>query len=189
MTNRARLLDVARMVFAERGLDMEVGEIAQRANLSIGTLYRHFANRDELLRTVVFDVLHDSLEQFYTALGPIEDDPRASLLAFLSVGLRVQEDYGPLFAILRDPRLGDIFDQNEMQSFRDQFLALPLGILERGIKAGLFLHDLDQEIAATTIIGSISGVSDFLQARWPQETLALKLFRLHLVTVTGKTEE
>jgi AcrR family transcriptional regulator len=50
--NRDALLAVARDVFARDGLDASLAEIARSAGLAIGTLYRHFPTREELVRAV-----------------------------------------------------------------------------------------------------------------------------------------
>ena len=47
--NRDRLVEVAREVFKERGLDAPLDEIARRAGVGAGTLYRHFPTRETLL--------------------------------------------------------------------------------------------------------------------------------------------
>ena len=184
ISNRARIIEVALAVFAERGLDMEMGEIASRADLGIGTLYRHFANREDLLRAILTHTLNDTLAQFHAAAAETIDDPRAALLAFVLVGLRVQQQYGPIFAVMRDPRLRKIFDQTQAQTIRDQFLEVVLSILEGGIKAKLFRSDLDQEVVAATIMGSIMGVHDLFETRWSVEELAQKLVLLHLAMLT-----
>lgn len=50
--NRERLLDAARTGFEEVGPDLSLEEIARRADLGIGTLYRHFPTRDALVGAV-----------------------------------------------------------------------------------------------------------------------------------------
>ncbi len=47
--NRHRILEAAQDAFAERGLDVPLEEVAERAGVGIGTLYRHFATRDDLV--------------------------------------------------------------------------------------------------------------------------------------------
>jgi len=47
--NRARILDAARVVFAEQGLDASMSEVARRAGVGIATLYRRFPARDDLI--------------------------------------------------------------------------------------------------------------------------------------------
>ena len=84
--NRARILDVAQSVFAERGLDLEVSEIASRAHLGVGTLYRHFSNREDLLRAIVIRTVDDAVAQLRSAIAAA-DDPRAALQALVLIGL------------------------------------------------------------------------------------------------------
>jgi AcrR family transcriptional regulator len=55
--NRQRLLDAAAVVFAERGLEAGVEEIAHVAGVGIGTLYRRFPTKDALIRALVHDVM------------------------------------------------------------------------------------------------------------------------------------
>ncbi|MCL6739133.1 TetR/AcrR family transcriptional regulator [Streptomyces neyagawaensis] len=57
--NRAAILEAAGAVFAEQGCAVDVREIARRSGVGMGTLYRHFPTKDDLLATV--------LEQEYTA--------------------------------------------------------------------------------------------------------------------------
>jgi AcrR family transcriptional regulator len=49
----AAILDAAEEVFADEGLDARMEQIAAHAGVSVGTLYNHFADRDQLLRTLV----------------------------------------------------------------------------------------------------------------------------------------
>src|SRR5713226_8945397 len=53
--NAERLLAAAREVFAEQGPDAALEEIARRAGVGIGTLYRHYPNRDALVEAVFRD--------------------------------------------------------------------------------------------------------------------------------------
>jgi AcrR family transcriptional regulator len=58
--NRRNLLEAARRVFAERGSDAPLEEIARRADVGIGTLYRHFPTREALI-----DALFEEKAQAY----------------------------------------------------------------------------------------------------------------------------
>jgi AcrR family transcriptional regulator len=57
LRNHARILTAARDVFVERGPSAPLEEIASRAGVGIGTLYRRFADRGSLMRAVVLDAL------------------------------------------------------------------------------------------------------------------------------------
>jgi AcrR family transcriptional regulator len=61
--NRQHLLESAKSAFAEHGPDTSLEEIARQAGLGIGTLYRHFPNRDALLA----DVYRHALKQLADA--------------------------------------------------------------------------------------------------------------------------
>ena len=50
--NRDRLLEVAAQAFAEAGVDASLEDIAKRAGVGIGTLYRHFPTREHLVEVV-----------------------------------------------------------------------------------------------------------------------------------------
>jgi AcrR family transcriptional regulator len=51
--NLDRLLDVAEACFGERGLDCSIDEIARRAGVGHGTVFRRFATKDELVSAVL----------------------------------------------------------------------------------------------------------------------------------------
>jgi AcrR family transcriptional regulator len=53
--NREELLDVARQVIREQGVDASLRDIARRAGVGIATLYRHFPTRDDLIAAIVGD--------------------------------------------------------------------------------------------------------------------------------------
>ncbi|WP_330270205.1 TetR/AcrR family transcriptional regulator [Lentzea sp. NBC_00516] len=50
--NREKLLAAATQLFAERGLDVPMEHIARRAEVSIGTLYKHFPTREDLVSAI-----------------------------------------------------------------------------------------------------------------------------------------
>ena len=55
LRNRARIVETARDVFAARGADASLEEIARAAGVGIGTLYRHFPTREALVEAVFRD--------------------------------------------------------------------------------------------------------------------------------------
>ena len=66
--NRRRLLDAAIQLILEIGGEPPRDAVAQRAGVGIGTLYRHFPDRQTLLRAVALDVLDRTIERGQTAL-------------------------------------------------------------------------------------------------------------------------
>ncbi len=47
--NHQRILDVAREVFAERGVEAQIDDVAARAGVGVGTVYRHFPTKEALM--------------------------------------------------------------------------------------------------------------------------------------------
>lgn len=71
--NRDRILDVARQVFAVRGLDVPMAAIARRAGVGVATLYRRFPTREALITEVFGDQLAGCLSLVDEALA--DPDP------------------------------------------------------------------------------------------------------------------
>ncbi|MEU4740453.1 helix-turn-helix domain-containing protein [Actinosynnema sp. NPDC023658] len=87
--NRAAIIEAAAEVLAEQGSAVDVREIAQRSGVGMGTLYRHFPTKEELLGTV--------LDREFTAwagaareAAAATDDPRAALEGFYEQALAKQ---------------------------------------------------------------------------------------------------
>jgi AcrR family transcriptional regulator len=86
--NRERILAAAQEAFCELGIDASVEEIAARAGVGIGTLYRRFSTKDALI-DAVFEKHLDQLAQ--TARRALEaTDAWDALLEYLSCVVRLQ---------------------------------------------------------------------------------------------------
>ena len=71
--NRARLLEVAHEVFAAEGLSVPIDEIARKADVGPGTIYRHFATKEALFQAVIknwIGRLLDDARSLRTATDP-----------------------------------------------------------------------------------------------------------------------
>ncbi|MFF5483577.1 TetR/AcrR family transcriptional regulator [Streptomyces sp. NPDC012935] len=79
--NHERLLAEARSAFAAHGTDASLEDVARRAGVGIGTLYRHFPNRDALLSAVFEDAVGDLLTRSRELLAAPE--PCAALVTWL----------------------------------------------------------------------------------------------------------
>lgn len=75
--NRGRLIDAAVELILESGGEPAMDAVATRAGVGIGTLYRHFPDRQELLRGVVLEVLDRTIERGRSALAEAPDGREA----------------------------------------------------------------------------------------------------------------
>jgi len=69
--NRDRVLEAARAAFGAEGSDVSLDEIARRAGVGAGTVYRHFATKEALFEAVVFDRIGELVEEAHAS----SDDP------------------------------------------------------------------------------------------------------------------
>jgi AcrR family transcriptional regulator len=83
--NRERILEIAKQVFTRRGIDASMDEIAKRAKIGPGTLYRHFPTRDDLLAAVYITEVEKlgAAQKNLSAELPPTDALRAWLLVFI----------------------------------------------------------------------------------------------------------
>ena len=69
--NRDRVLQAARAAFGAEGSNVSLDEIARRAGVGAGTVYRHFATKEALFEAVVFDRIEELVEE----ARAVSDDP------------------------------------------------------------------------------------------------------------------
>lgn len=61
--NRARVLDVAFETFAAEGLSVPIDEIARRAEVGAGTVYRHFPTKEALFAAVIENRMRHAVDE------------------------------------------------------------------------------------------------------------------------------
>jgi AcrR family transcriptional regulator len=71
--NRERILQTARTAFADRGQDVQMDEIAERAGVGVGTVYRHFPTKEALVLELVRESVGGCIEAAAAALE--REDP------------------------------------------------------------------------------------------------------------------
>ena len=101
--NRRRLLEAAREVFAESGFEATMDEVAARAGVGVGTAYRRFANKEELIAALFQDRVAELVEVTERALA--EEDPWQGIVAYLEGTIDLQScDRGLKELVLSSPR-------------------------------------------------------------------------------------
>src|ERR1700710_870300 len=86
--NRERLLAAARELFASRGLEVTLNDIAHHAGVGVGTAYRRFANKEEVIDALFEEGLQDMAAAAQDAL--VDDDAWRGLVTFLERSMHMQ---------------------------------------------------------------------------------------------------
>lgn len=91
--NRLRIVEAARRVFAEQGLDAPMNEVARRAGVGVATLYRRFPTREDLITSVFAEKMSAYARAIEDALG--DPDPWHGFCAYIERVCAMQaEDHG-----------------------------------------------------------------------------------------------
>jgi AcrR family transcriptional regulator len=149
--NYARLLAAAGAAFAERGADdVSLEEIARRAGVGIGTLYRHFPTRQALLEAVYRDQV-DALGARAAELAQA-DSPAAGLAEWVAALVTFGKAKRSLTTALLE-----VLDKDSelLSSSRDVLCGATDALLERAQRAGAARTD----VRGTDVIRLAHGVS------------------------------
>src|SRR4051795_154933 len=99
--NRQRLLAAASELFAEHGLAVTLNDIAHRAGVGVGTAYRRFANKEEVI-DAYFEIKLDQVAQL--ASEALKDpDPWCALVTYVEAASALQMEDRGLMQIFRNP--------------------------------------------------------------------------------------
>jgi AcrR family transcriptional regulator len=88
--NHQAVLSAAKRLFAEQGLDAQMPDVARAAKVGVGTVYRHFATKDELIAALVaerFERLADSVRENLEA-----EDAWEGFCGFIRFAAQIQAD-------------------------------------------------------------------------------------------------
>jgi AcrR family transcriptional regulator len=128
--NRSRLLDAAAAAFAAHGLDAPVTEIAQRAGVGQGTVFRHFASKEALVVAVVVERMRE-----LTGRADAATELAAFMADFIAFYLRDHR----LFEALEGPALAT----DEVLAEQGRLLPAIERLLVRSRAAGEVREDLE----------------------------------------------
>lgn len=148
--NRQRLVDAATELFRDRGLEVGVGEIADRAGVGRGTLFRNFPSKDALVIAVVVERIKESVERGRRLLT--EEDPAAAAFTLVDEALERQAADRALFEALA----GDWMAHPEIRAAHDDMLAVLEQILARAQAIGAVRPD----VSAVDVMLAIKGVCE-----------------------------
>jgi len=86
--NRELILKAARDLFAQRGLSASLNDIAHHAGVGVGTVYRHFPDKDQLVEGLFEQRIEDLVTRMEQALA--DPDPWHGLTSFIRYSCDMQ---------------------------------------------------------------------------------------------------
>ena len=137
--NLDRIVQAAREVFAERGMEAGMDEVARRAGVGKGTLYRRFPSKDDLMWAVVEHTFAELLEQ--TRQAADHPDPAVGLRDFLAAALELQARHQAFFESAAEWFAGTA----RSRELHEQLLEVTGPLVRRGQAAGAVRGDLRAE--------------------------------------------
>jgi AcrR family transcriptional regulator len=150
--NRARVLEVAYDTFASEGLSVPIDEIARRAGVGAGTVYRHFPTKEDLFRAVIEDRIRAIVDNGRAVLS--SSGPGEALFTFLrSMVLQ----WGATDQGLVDALAGLGIDiETSAPDAEEAFLEILRELLRAAQKAGAVRRDIDVADVKAILVGCLA---------------------------------
>jgi AcrR family transcriptional regulator len=149
--NYGQLVEQARMAFAESGVDASLDEIARRAGVASGTLYRHFPTRLDLIEAVLAGQIAE-LATLGRELLTAGDEFRA-LSAWLRAALMHALTYRGLSAAVLNSALDR--ENGPLSAWHAELFEIAGALLGRARKSGAVVADAD-ETDVLKMVGAIA---------------------------------
>jgi AcrR family transcriptional regulator len=135
--NRERILESARAVFSEFGVEAQIDDVARRAGVGVGTVYRHFPTKEALMAELVRQKFRFLADRAREALGR-EDEPFTVMVDLLRANAsELQRD-----ATMQQTLAGlDDHIWEQARPEQDELLALTAELVDRARRAGTIRAD------------------------------------------------
>ncbi len=136
---------------AEQGLEAELTDIAHEAGVGVGTVYRCVGNRDQVIETIVQEMVGETAASFDDAEAG--DGSVANLISLVERLHQTVRTYGWVHAALIGGRV--------REELRSEMRAVdPLGrfqrLYERAQRTGGLRQDIEPDVAAALILGTLA---------------------------------
>jgi AcrR family transcriptional regulator len=149
-----RIVEAARQLIAEGGYaEAQVAAVADRAGVAVGSVYRHFPSKAELLATVFRDASGREVAAVIQAAANAGNDTEPRIRAAVETfAFRALNSGRLAFALLAEP-VDPLVEAERLvfrRAYRDAFAA----VISNGVRRGE-LPDQDPELSAAALVGAI----------------------------------
>lgn len=135
--NQQRIVAAARELFAARGLDITLDDVAERAGVGVGTVYRRFSNKRELIA----EVFEQNMREFAIAAEEAagHGDPWLGLVEFFQYACEHLADNRGFAEVMLDLHE----DPERFVHLRDRITPTVAAIIERAREAGALQPEIE----------------------------------------------
>jgi AcrR family transcriptional regulator len=137
--NRTRILAAASDAFAERGVETQMDDVAARAGLGVGTLYRHFATKEALMLALMERKFEQILEVTRRGIEREDGEPFEVFADVLREGAEVAAADAAAQDALK--RVGDVIWSDVLPA-QLELLAATQVLMDRAQAAGTMRNDI-----------------------------------------------
>jgi AcrR family transcriptional regulator len=158
--NRRKLLDAAAELFARKGLSVGLDEIARHAGVGVGTAYRRFPDKEQLIEAL----FEDRVEQVVALAerAAERDDAWEGLVEFVTGNVELQSsDQG-----LKELVFGSPHGRARVESARARIMPAAGRLVARAQAAGELRGDIAQTDVALTVF-MLTGLADLTRGTRP----------------------
>jgi AcrR family transcriptional regulator len=133
--NREAVLAAAKKLFADRGLDAQMPDVAKRAKVGVGTVYRHFPTKDDLIAALVTERFERLAQKAREGLEA--EDAWEGLAELIRFSAQIQADDRGLCEVM-----GSRPDVMEAAAFAAGLPELSDQLVKRAQRSGQLRRDL-----------------------------------------------
>jgi TetR/AcrR family transcriptional regulator, cholesterol catabolism regulator len=156
---RQEILDTAAAVFAEKGIvAATVRDISERAGILSGSLYHHFASKEEMIVSILAPVIKAQVEEFDRIVAEL-DDPTEILRRVIAVEIAQSANNPRVARILQqdEQHIRELAGLDEVVQHRRAIRARVEAVIANGVKDGQFRADIDPRVAALVLFDAVLG--------------------------------
>ncbi|HEV7563372.1 MAG TPA: TetR/AcrR family transcriptional regulator [Solirubrobacterales bacterium] len=174
-SRRGEILQCFTEMVAERGYDeVSVRDVAEALGISKGTILHHFRSKEALLEQLNADYMRRRLAEANEFLAGFEDPVDQLQLIVYQLMLSQQDDRAATVAFSREiVRSAEEEMMAEVRAMRDQYSALVIDIIRRGVESGAF-DEVDPRLTALQVFGMCNWSWTWFApaGRWPASKIA-----------------
>ncbi|WP_285766685.1 TetR/AcrR family transcriptional regulator [Peribacillus sp. SI8-4] len=135
--NAAKILEAAKKVFAQKGHETTIEEVALEAKVGVGTIYRRFTNKNQLANAVAYEVIAEIYEEqagiLQSNLSTIEK-VRNVFACYAKITIK----YGEIHQMIVDLLVSEKGEENLKESFLLGLKKLYAEVITNGQKENIF---------------------------------------------------